>query len=143
MKHVYIARHLFTPLEEISDPVVVVEDGRIVEIFSRSQKESPAGATVVDFRDAILAPGFFDIHIHGGAGIDLMRAPISELPRFGRFLTQHGVIGYFPTTVAAPLDATYTALERLADAIEAPASGDGEPVQARPFGIHLEGPFLS
>ena len=143
MKPVYTARHLFTPLEEISDPLVVVEDGRIVEIFSRSQKESPTGATVVDFHDAILAPGFFDIHIHGGAGLDLMRAPVSEYPRLGHFLTQHGVTGYFPTTVAAPLDATYATLARLADAIEAPAPSNGSPVQARPLGIHLEGPFLS
>jgi len=108
-----------------------------------AQKEGPSGATLVDFHDAILAPGFFDIHIHGGAGIDLMRAPITELPRFGHFLTQHGVTGYFPTTVAAPLDATCTALERLADAIEAPEPSDGESVQACPLGIHLEGPFLS
>lgn len=143
MKYVYTARRLFTPLEEISDPVVVVEDGRIAEIFSRSEKESPSGATVVDWANAILAPGFFDIHIHGGAGIDLMRAPVSELPRLGQFLTQHGVTSYFPTTVAAPLDATCTALERLADAIEAPAPSNGEGVQARPLGIHLEGPFLS
>jgi len=143
MKRLYTARRLFTPLEEISDSIVVVEGGRIVEIFSRSQKESPAGATLVDFHDAVLAPGFFDMHIHGGAGIDLMRVPISELPRFGHFLTQHGVTSYFPTTVAAPLDATCATLERLADAIEAREAGNGEPVQARPLGIHLEGPFLS
>ena len=143
MKTVFTARRLFTPLEEISDPVLVVEGGRIADIFSRSQKESPHGVTVIDFQDGILAPGFFDIHIHGGAGIDLMRAPVSELPRLGHFLTQHGVTGYFPTTVAAPLEATYTALERLADAIEAPAPTNGSPVQACPLGIHLEGPFLS
>ena len=143
MKHVYTAQHLFTPLEEISNPVVVVDDGRIVDIFSRSEKESPAGATLVDFHDAILAPGFFDVHIHGGAGIDLMRAPISELPRLGHFLAQHGVTAYFPTTVAAPLDQTCAALDRLADAIESPEPGNGVRVQARPLGIHLEGPFLS
>src|SRR5205085_3564045 len=41
---------------------------------------------------------------------------------------------------------TYKALERLADAIEAAesgATGDGKSVEARPLGIHLEGPFLS
>ena len=142
MKHAYTARRLFTPGEEISDPLLVVEDGRILEIASRSQR-APPGASLVDFGDAILAPGFLDIHIHGGAGLDVMRAPLSELPRLGEFLTRHGVTGYFPTTVAAPLDATCTALERLADAIESALPSNGTPVQARPIGIHLEGPFLS
>jgi N-acetylglucosamine-6-phosphate deacetylase len=101
---------------------------------------------LVDFGDAVLVPGFVDIHIHGGAGLDLMRAAPADLPRLGKFLTKHGVTGYFPTTVAAPLDATYAALERLANAIDAtenssPANGDS--AQARPLGIHLEGPFLS
>ena len=89
-------------------------------------------------------PVFFDIHMHGGAGLDVMRASSAELPRLGKFLATHGVTGYFPTTVAAPLDATCAALERLADAIEAAAEQrDDGSVQARPLGIHLEGPFLS
>jgi N-acetylglucosamine-6-phosphate deacetylase len=70
-----------------------------------------------------------------------MRASRSELPRLGQFLTKHGVTGYFATTVAAPLDTTCEALERLADAIEQKSNGD--PPEAHPLGIHLEGPFLS
>jgi N-acetylglucosamine-6-phosphate deacetylase len=102
----------------------------------------PGKASLIDFGDAVLAPGFVDIHMHGGAGLDVMRAASSDLPRLGKFLTTHGVTGYFPTTVAAPLDATCAALGRLADAIEATATHSNS-VQARPLGIHLEGPFLS
>jgi N-acetylglucosamine-6-phosphate deacetylase len=96
----------------------------------------------VDFGDAALAPGFLDIHLHGGAGLDVMRASVDELPRLGQFLASHGVTGYFATTVAAPLDATCAALDRLADSIDKSAAGKST-LEARPLGIHLEGPFLS
>ena len=146
MKAAFTARRLYTPVEEILNPLLLVEDGRISEVSSRSAKEVPSNTSLLDFGDAVLTPGFIDIHMHGGAGLDLMRALPSELPRLGRFLTTHGVTGYFATTVAAPLDATCTALGRLADAIETAATShttNGDAVQARPLGIHLEGPFLS
>ena len=142
MKIAFTAKRLYTPVEEIENPLLLVEDGRISDIRSRSAKEVSSGATLVEFPDAVLVPGFVDIHMHGGAGLDVMRASSSDLPRLGKFLTTHGVTGYFATTVAAPLDATCAALERLADAIETPAR-NGDSVQARPLGIHLEGPFLS
>jgi N-acetylglucosamine-6-phosphate deacetylase len=142
MKTIFAARRLFTPLEEVQDPVLTVEDGRIIEISSRAQKEV-ANVSLVDFGDAVLAPGFIDIHIHGGAGIDVMQASKAELPRLGGFLVSHGVTGYFPTTVTASLDATCAALERIADSIESASRGNGNSIQARPHGIHLEGPFLS
>src|ERR1017187_8045594 len=144
MKTAFTAARLYTPVEEIQNPLLVVEDGRISEVSSRSSKEVPGNAKLIDFGDAALAPGFIDIHMHGGAGLDVMRASPSELPRLSEFLATHGVTGYFATTVAAPLDATCAALGRLADAIEAAATAtSGNPVQARPLGIHLEGPFLS
>src|SRR6202790_4933741 len=146
---VLCAHRLFTPREEILNPLLFIEDGGISAVSSRAQQEIPKNATVIDFTrdlpDAILAPGFVDIHMHGGAGIDVMQASPAELPRLNKFLTTHGVTGYFPTTVAAPLDQTCAALQRLADAIEAAPSvraSRGE-VRALSLGIHLEGPFLS
>jgi N-acetylglucosamine-6-phosphate deacetylase len=144
MKTVFTASRLYTPEQEIVNPLLVVEDGLISEVSTRSEKEISRNISLVDFGDAVLAPGFVDIHIHGGAGLDAMRALPAELPRLGKFLMTHGVTGYFPTTVAAPLDATCAALGRLADAIETAATTtNGHPVQARPLGLHLEGPFLS
>ena len=146
MRTVFTASRLYTPTEEILSPLLVVEDGRIAEVSARGGKEVPGNTPLVDFGDAVLAPGFLDVHMHGGAGLDVMRVSPADLPRLGRFLTTHGVTGYFPTTVTAPLDATCAALEQLADAIETARDGpgrNGDGVQARPLGIHLEGPFLS
>src|SRR6202045_4821536 len=117
------ANRLYTPQEEIENPLVFVEDRIVTGVFPETAREIPRNATVIDLSrespDAILAPGFIDIHMHGGAGLDVMRATAGELPRLNHFLTKHGVTGYFPTTVAAPLDQTCVALGRLADAIEA------------------------
>jgi N-acetylglucosamine-6-phosphate deacetylase len=143
MKTGFTARRLFTPTEEIDHPLLVVEDGRVTELFSLSGTTSNHNFPLVDFGDATLTPGFLDIHIHGGAGLDVMLAAPSELPRLGKFLATHGVTGYFPTTVAAPLDATCKALDQLANAIEAAETAANDSVEARPLGIHLEGPFLS
>ncbi len=140
MRTSFTAARLFTPTEEIQNPLLVVEDGVIAEVSSRAAADA-GNAALVDFGDAAIAPGFFDIHMHGGAGIDLMRAATSEFSHLNKFLTTHGVTAYFPTTVAASLDDICSALERLADSIEAPPNQDS--VQARPLGIHLEGPFLS
>jgi N-acetylglucosamine-6-phosphate deacetylase len=149
MKTVFAARSLYTPLEEIQNPLVFVEGGVITDLASRSTREIPANTALIDFADAIIAPGFVDVHMHGGAGLDVMQASEAEMPHLGRFLAQHGVTGYFPTTVAAPIDVTCAALERIANAIAAGESGtngngsNDNTSQARPLGIHLEGPFLS
>jgi N-acetylglucosamine-6-phosphate deacetylase len=144
VKTALTASLLLTPLEQIVQPLLIVEDGRIVEVTSRAQTEVPAGARLLDFPDAVLAPGFIDIHIHGGAGHDVMNATATELESIERSLAASGVTSYFPTTVTAPLDATFVALERLASAIETVSrrAPDGA-MRAQPLGIHLEGPFLS
>ena len=91
MKKAFAANQLYTPLDVIEHPILLVDDGRIAGIFPRWERELPPGTSFVDFGDATLAPGFFDIHIHGGAGLDVMRASPSDLPRLGSFLASHGV----------------------------------------------------
>ncbi len=138
------AATLFTPLERIEQPLLVLDGGAVVEISSRLSRAAPQPCRVVDLGDAVLAPGFVDIHIHGGAGHDVMESDAAALPAVERLLARHGVSSYLPTTVSAPVDATLAALEKLADAIEAAEHDQdlGEP-RARPLGIHLEGPFIS
>jgi len=138
------AKSLFTPTERIESPLLLVEDGRVAEISSRASRSLPSAARQVDFGDAMLVPGFVDLHIHGGAGHDVMEADLGGLCEIERQLIAHGVTAYFPTTVTAPVNQTLSALDRLANAIEAAESGaTGGSRRAVPIGIHLEGPFLS
>jgi N-acetylglucosamine-6-phosphate deacetylase len=140
----YTADCLYTPLERIEQPLLLVEDGVIVEAVSRAARAVPKGARVVDFGDALLAPGFVDLHIHGGAGYDVMQTDESGMAAIEQLLARHGVTTYFPTTVTAPLDQICAALERLASAIKLTAQeASSRGRRAQPVGIHLEGPFLS
>jgi len=139
MRTAITAKRLWDGARLVDDPLVVIEDGRIGHIGTRGDCEVPAGAQVVDFPGATLAPALLDVHIHGGAGHDVMEATSEALNTIGRFLGAHGTGGYLATTVTAPLDVTLKALSGLAKLLsQAPQTG-----QARPLGIHLEGPFLS
>jgi N-acetylglucosamine-6-phosphate deacetylase len=140
MMTIITAAHLITPTEWIESPLVVVDDGHITTLQSRHTAEMPAGARHMDFPDLVLAPGFIDIHIHGGAGHDVMESDESAREKIERQLTRHGVTAYLPTTVTAPQDRILQALDHLGKAV----AGNGRNKnRAVPLGIHLEGPFIS
>jgi len=136
MKTVITARRLIAPEHLLEDPMLVVEDGIITRIASQAEAELPIGHHV-HFDDRTLAPAFFDVHIHGSAGHDVMEATPQAFTKIGHFLARHGVGAYLPTTVTAPLDATLRSLSGMAKFIGSLEYG------ARPLGIHMEGPFLS
>ncbi|HEX4156027.1 MAG TPA: N-acetylglucosamine-6-phosphate deacetylase [Acidobacteriaceae bacterium] len=126
------ARTLITGTGSIDFPVVTLAaDGTIAEIGS----DPRALAREQD----ILTPAFFDIHTHGAMNHDVMFASPTDLGKMQRFLATHGTAHYLPTTVTAPIDTTLHSLEALANAVESTPRER----EARPVGIHLEGPFLS
>ena len=139
MRTVVTAEQLWDGASLHRRPLVLIEDGQIGSIGSRDSVEVPGGARILDFPGATLAPAFFDVHIHGAAGHDVMEATPQALDTMGRFLASRGTGSYLATTVTAPLDATLRALTGLAQLITEPAT----PGRATPIGIHLEGPFLS
>ncbi len=139
MRTVYTGKQLWDGTRLHGESMIVVEDGRIAAIQSRAGAEVPTGASEHAFPVATLAPAFFDVHIHGAAGHDIMEATPEALSTMGGFLAARGTGAFLATTVSAPLDATMRSLQGLAGLIER-ADGKG---QAKAVGIHLEGPFLS
>jgi N-acetylglucosamine-6-phosphate deacetylase len=143
MRTVLTAEKLWNGTALLDRPRIVVEDGRIASISTlESGEQAPLSeARSIDFPGATLAPAFLDVHIHGAAGHDVMEATPEALTTIGRFLASHGTGSFLATTVTAPLDATLRSLSGLAKLLVHP-DPSAHP-QARPVGIHLEGPFLS
>lgn len=124
---------------------VLVEGDRIVAVTPAGAGTSPTadtGATgdtdtVFDAEGNVLLPGFIDVHIHGADGCDTMDATPEALAALATFKVRHGVTGFLPTTMTAPVADTLAAVANVAAAGASP--GDG----ARVLGVHLEGPFIS
>jgi N-acetylglucosamine-6-phosphate deacetylase len=131
---------MFSDGKSVASPVVLCEDGQIVASGSRDAVAIPAGAKVTHFEDAVLVPGYVDLHIHGAMGCDVMVPGDNGLERMARFLAEHGVTAFLPTTVTAATDILIDAVSRIAEKIEnwSPALPS-----ARPVGIHLEGPCIN
>ncbi len=141
MRTVLTADKLWSGTSLLDQPVVSMDDGLIASIHCRGAAGLPAGAEVLDFPSATLAPAFLDVHTHGAAGHDVMEATPDALKTMGRFLAAHGTGSYLATTVTAGLDTTLRSLAGLAKLLAQPP--DGAESIAWPIGIHLEGPFLS
>ena len=139
MRTVITAERLWNGSHLIEHPVVTIEDGHIHSIAMGRSVVRQEDAQILDFPGATLGPAFFDVHFHGAAGRDVMEATPEALDTICRFLGSRGTGSFLATTVTAPLDATLKAVSGLAMII----AKDPVPGQARPVGIHLEGPFLS
>jgi N-acetylglucosamine-6-phosphate deacetylase len=141
-----LAGTIYTPLQEISEGVVLIEGKRIVRVGPKGKVKVPRGAEVWDHRDEIIVPGFIDLHIHGAAGHEFMEGTSQAMSSVANFLARRGTTSFVATTVTASFHDTLSAVRAMAQAIRAQrsfAQRRDEPVGAEILGIHFEGPFLN
>ncbi|MGN8049481.1 N-acetylglucosamine-6-phosphate deacetylase [Curtobacterium sp. 22159] len=114
------------------DGWVLVDGDRIHAVGAGAG--APAASSVdevVDLGDAVLTPGFVDLHGHGGAGAAYEDATIAPALAVHR---AHGTTRSVLSLVANPVDALVASLDRVREVMAA------DPLV---LGVHLEGPFLS
>jgi N-acetylglucosamine-6-phosphate deacetylase len=116
--------------DRVEDGRITIDDGLIVAVEpSRGAGSSAPGPFV--------APGFVDVHVHGGGGHDAM-GDVAALDGMARHLLRRGVTSFLPTAVTAPLSDLVQFAERVRAWLPG-APSDG----AEPLGFNLEGPFLA
>ena len=124
MSKQYLSGKVITP-EGIVNGSVSYENGKIKEVC--------AGVAENDY---YIAPGFVDIHCHGGGGFEFMDATEGEFEKIADFHLSHGTTSMLVTTLAASDEETEHALVTYKKHKE--QSPDSIFV-----GVHLEGPWLN
>jgi len=114
---------------------LLVEEGRIAA--ASPGVEAPAGAEVMDLGGRYLAPGFIELHTHGGGDRSLLTEDPAEVEAYARWVASSGVTSFLIGVAGGEHERTLRALRLSAAFFERPSAG------AQALGYFLEGPFLN
>lgn len=117
--------------DSIASDLSVYIDGR--HIVQVTAEDLPCDR-VLDAEGAYVAPGFIDMHTHGGGGHDVMDGGSEAIVEATRLHQRHGTTALLPTTLAC---STAVLRQFLDDIRRAMACCPGI------LGAHLEGPYFS
>ena len=107
---------------------VVVDGERILDVGTGRPPEPPRVEVA-----GLVAPGFVDVHVHGGGGGSFDGGDPDAVRRAVRTHLERGTTTVVASVVTAPLDALEATCASLADHADAGLVA----------GIHLEGPWLA
>ena len=123
---------------------VVVRGGRIVyvgpdgESWTQNDNQFQGHpAEVIDAAGKHVAPGFIDLHTHGGGGADFGDGTVEAFRKVLAFHGSHGTTLLYPTSMAGSVDSLHKSIEAYRQVQFLGADG------AAMGGWHMEGPYFS
>lgn len=127
---------VLTPYRLIKNGSVLISQGKILEV-SESKINAP-DAKEIDAKENFIAPGFIDMHVHGGGGHDFMDGTENAFIKIAETHAQYGTTSMLPTTLTAEKDELFKTLELYEQAVR-----NNNNNGAQFLGIHLEGPYFA
>ncbi len=135
MKTVIANGTVLTPYRSIQNGSVVIEAGKIIGVHA-GPVDVP-DATVIDAGRQYIAPGFIDLHVHGGGGHDFMDGTEEAFLAIARTHARYGTTALVPTTLTAEKADLLHTLDVYERAHRQNTGG------AAFLGMHLEGPYFA
>lgn len=118
---------------ELGGYLEVQDNGQFGFYYPESQK--PDGE-IKEYGDKLIAPGYFDSHIHGLLNEDVMKSDWEGINKISEGLLKAGVTSWLPTTITA-------SHEQLLEICKMFAAHKGQETGAKIQGIHFEGPYFT
>jgi N-acetylglucosamine-6-phosphate deacetylase len=129
---------LVLPDRVLAGGALLINAGRIVAVGSTDDVVRQAGTgTKRIAHDGFIAPGYIDLHVHGGGGADFMDGTEEAFRTALSAHLRHGTTSIVPTTTVARHEQTLSML-RLCREFREPAAQE----LPRVLGAHLYGPHF-
>ncbi|XP_063040216.1 N-acetylglucosamine-6-phosphate deacetylase [Engraulis encrasicolus] len=116
-----------------------VREGKILDPEKLFFDEQGCADLRIDCNNNIIAPGFIDVQINGGFGVDFSQASkdiSSGVSLVAKKILEQGVTSFCPTLVTSPPSVYHQVLPQI-------KVQNGGAHGAGVLGVHLEGPFIS
>lgn len=119
-------------------PQAVLSSNTNSNTSSIRQEDQYAGKVqIIDACDRYLAPGFIDIHVHGGGDADFMDNDVQAFHTIAALHARHGTTAFTPTTLSC-------GKQSLADTISFFGLAKDEVHEGADYlGLHIEGPYFA
>ncbi|HVI43688.1 MAG TPA: N-acetylglucosamine-6-phosphate deacetylase [Chitinophaga sp.] len=127
--------HVITPHRIIRNATVLIRDGVITEVTA-GDLDAPDAETL-DAGGHYIAPGFIDLHVHGGGGHDFMDGNVASFLRIAELHARYGTTAMYPTTLTSEPEYLFKTLDYYEAAVKQNSKG------AQLLGMHLEGPYFA
>lgn len=118
----------------LTDSIILIENEIILYIGSDI---GIIDGLTVDMKGNYVAPGFIDIHLHGGGGDSFMDCTRNSFESIVKFHEQHGTTKMMPTSLSTSNEELLCFLDIYNE------MKDNASVRNNLLGVHLEGPYLS
>ncbi|MGD0082537.1 MAG: N-acetylglucosamine-6-phosphate deacetylase [Acidimicrobiales bacterium] len=142
MSYVLTAGSVATP-EAVLSPGYVAVRGGVITLVGEGRPGDNLPGPAIDLGSRIVAPGYFDVHVHGGDGAqvngDDVAGVVASVERIARFHARHGTTSMLATTVSDSPDRLRTTVEGVAEVVGGGGVSDGATIR----GVHLEGPWIA
>lgn len=131
---------IHTPLRVMKKGSILIQREKIVKVGQIDDSKISPDTQIFDFRQKLAVPGFIDIHLHGGGGVDFLDSSTDSIVEALKTHLKNGTTSLLPSIMTTSHKHALEKIRALVDIKRSiPDMADIPDI----IGLNLEGPYIS